>query len=397
MITNDIHEFNLGDPDSYFNVISAYPAQNDDGDPEEGEVSVMMRWNDVWGSSEVDYDIYLYSYDYANDDIIGYPDNPVGSSVDIQDGDDYPIEQIIVDLENYEDEKYYALVVRKKSGEVVRDLEIYLSGTTTFRPFNNSDTAIATSGSSLTEPADVESVLAVGAIFYEDWANGPQEEFCSQGPTNNWSGVPARTKPDISGPDGTSTYTFGHEAFFGTSASTPHVAGAAALILSLHPDYSQAEIRSYIQRNTVDMGADGKDNLYGWGRMNLVVDASVPDNNNSDGDGGGCFIATAAYGSYMEPHVVVLRQFRDDILLKSSLGKAFVELYYRYSPPAADFIATHNDLRSMARWGLLPMVCMSRLALAFGINAVLAVLALTTILICLTVFMLFKKRKFNFC
>ncbi|GEM_PF-1973044 len=394
---DDTHEFKQGDPDSYINVISAYPAQNDDGDPEEGEVSVMMRWNDDWGSSNVDYDIYLYSYDYENDEIID-PDSPVGSSTDIQDGDDYPIEQIIIDLADYEGEKYYAIVVKKKSGEDVTDLEIYLSGTTTFRPFNNSNTAIATSESSLTEPADVESVLAVGAIFHEDWANGPQEDFCSQGPTNNWSGVPERTKPDISGPDGTSTYTFGYEAFFGTSASTPHVSGAAALILSLHPDYGPAEIRSYIQRNAVDMGADGKDNMYGWGRMNLVIDADIPDNNDSDGGGGGgggCFIATAAYGSYMEPHVVVLRRFRDNILLKNSWGKAFVEFYYRHSPAAAGFIAEHDFLRAMARWGLLPMVWMSQMALAFGIRAVLAVLALTCALICLTAFVFLKRYRYR--
>jgi subtilisin family serine protease len=396
---DDVHEFKQGDPKGYFNVIGAYPAQNDDGEPEIGEVSIMMRWNDSWYGADVDYDLYLFSYNYETDEIIGYPDNPVGSSTNIQSGEyyDQPIEQIIIDLNDNAGNQYYALVVKRKSDEtVLTDLEIYLSGTTTFLPFNNSDSAIATSESSMTEPADVEGVLSVGAIYYEDWAAGPQESFSSQGPTNGWEGSFARIKPDISGPDGTSTNTFGKEAFFGSSASTPHVAGAAALILQLHPDYGPAQLMSYIQTNAIDMGDGGKDNLYGWGRMNLVVDAAVPDDdNNSDGDdsggGGGCFIATAAYGSYMEPHVVILRQFRDIILLKSSWGKEFVELYYRYSPPAADFIAKHDILRAMARWGLLPVVWMSQIALHLGLKGILVALASISALVFLVSALLYRR------
>lgn len=74
------------------------------------------------------------------------------------------------------------------------------------------------------------------------------------------------------------------------------------------------------------------------------------------GGGGGCFIATAAYGSYLAPEVMTLRDFRDQVLLTSRVGQAFVEWYYRISPPVADCIASHESLRGAVRWGLTPFV-----------------------------------------
>ena len=47
----------------------------------------------------------------------------------------------------------------------------------------------------------------------------------------------------------------------------------------------------------------------------------------------------------MEPHVKILRDFRDRFLLGNMAGKGFVRLYYTYSPPIADFIAGHDNLR----------------------------------------------------
>jgi hypothetical protein len=85
------------------------------------------------------------------------------------------------------------------------------------------------------------------------------------------------------------------------------------------------------------------------------------------GGGGGCFIATAAYGSYSERHVLVLRRFRDTCLLTSRTGRAFVNWYYATSPPIADVIRENRLLKTGVRISLLPLVGFSYLCFAIGL------------------------------
>lgn len=69
-----------------------------------------------------------------------------------------------------------------------------------------------------------------------------------------------------------------------------------------------------------------------------------------------CFIATAAFGTPFALEVDVLRTWRDQHLVTSSLGRRLVALYYRMSPPVADFIATRPAFKRVTRWLLTPLV-----------------------------------------
>lgn len=84
--------------------------------------------------------------------------------------------------------------------------------------------------------------------------------------------------------------------------------------------------------------------------------SNTPPPSEGGKSGGGCFIATAAYGSYLDPQVVVLRNFRDQVLLQSAAGTAFVKFYYQHSPAIADFIYRHDTLRLFTRWALTPLI-----------------------------------------
>jgi hypothetical protein len=131
---DDIHEFVPGDLDSFFNVIAAYPDQDDDGNPLTSEVTIVMRWND-WPDASVDYDIYLYEMD----DVTGeMSTSPIAYSNAIQDGSQQPIEIIIVDIPDSEDyTHYYGLTVEKPSGAPSGiELELYLGGRSVFIPFD---------------------------------------------------------------------------------------------------------------------------------------------------------------------------------------------------------------------------------------------------------------------
>ena len=85
----------------------------------------------------------------------------------------------------------------------------------------------------------------------------------------------------------------------------------------------------------------------------------------------GCFIATAAFGSPMAGEVRTLRRFRDLHLLTNAPGRRFVALYYRYSPPLADFIRPRPWLRAVFRGLLWPVIWSVRSPASAGAVAML--------------------------
>jgi len=80
---------------------------------------------------------------------------------------------------------------------------------------------------------------------------------------------------------------------------------------------------------------------------------------DSGATGGGCFIATAAFGSYVKPQVKLLREFRDQYLLTNRPGQCFVEKYYKYGPYGANYIERYDWLKSIVRALLMPLVGIS--------------------------------------
>lgn len=86
------------------------------------------------------------------------------------------------------------------------------------------------------------------------------------------------------------------------------------------------------------------------------VSLSIQGTTGGGSGGSGCFIATAAYGSYLDPHVQTLRDFRDRHLLTNQAGRKFVAFYYRHSPAIAAGIARSAILRRATRWVLTPIV-----------------------------------------
>ncbi len=202
---------------------------------------VYLTW-DCWPVTNQDYDLYLYDSSL----------NLVASSTTKQTGTQPPMERIALD--GAESGTYY-LMIKKYSATGDQELKVF-AGSLEYQ----------TAQHSISPPADANGATAVGYINKEDWLSGPQGSRSAQGPTND-----GRTKPDIMGPANISSFTWGTGGY--TSAATPHVSGAAALILSRSPSSTADQLQSALEGWAVDMGVPGKDNIYGSGRLRLLAPA----------------------------------------------------------------------------------------------------------------------------
>jgi subtilisin family serine protease len=129
----------------------------------------------------------------------------------------------------------------------------------------------AMAGGSMADPAASLGAFTVGAVRADGYLDNPVKRFSSQGPTFD-----GRYKPDIAGPDGLSTEAYGGLGFYGTSASTPAVAGALALVLSEDPSLEPSEAALRLQALAITDAAllTAPDPALGAGKAHLPVEAT---------------------------------------------------------------------------------------------------------------------------
>src|SRR3990172_5244217 len=230
-------------------------------------IVVVLQWNDPFDGSSNNYDLFLF------DD----KGNLLDRSVDPQTGgsQDHPIE--IVSFENITLDEFVTVnvVINRVSGSP-QTLEMNFNGRIIVEDFN-----VPTDGV-FGHPA-VKDAIAVGAVpattdKFCSSASGPNEveDFSSQGPSTIFftpgglSILPPerRPKPDVVAPDGiliSGAGGFGGQdgIFCGTSASAPHVAGVAALILSKNPNLQPIELGDAIKNTAfpLNLVASLSDNL----------------------------------------------------------------------------------------------------------------------------------------
>ncbi len=219
-------------------------------------ITVYLRWDD-WTSVTQDLDLTLVrctadwmscaNYDWSWDYQDGSPgQTPTEAIFSVTSGDD----------------AFYLLAVKNWNTTWYVDFElISIEWSLEFQVYARS----------IANLADAPGAMTVAAL--DVVSPYPQESYSSEGPTNGPGGTIGGgfIKPDIAAFANVSTESYGPgpTGFNGTSAATPHVAGAAALIKSAYPSYTPDQIQTYLETNAVDMGPGGMDTLFGYGRLLL--------------------------------------------------------------------------------------------------------------------------------
>lgn len=219
---------------------------------------IALKW-DSWPVTALDYDLYLTrTSDGAH----------VAFSTTDQNGIQLPTELVCHANASGQAEQY-AVGIRHAEAPtgVTPQLDLFVY------PSPNLEHQVP--AGSVTEPGSSSFAMAVGAVC---WRTNALESFSSQGPT-----IDGRLKPDIAGPDWVSSFSYGpfggcgaRTGFAGTSASTPHVAGAAALIKGANPSFGPNELQAYIEARALDLGLPGRDAQYGVGKLTLGASPRPP-------------------------------------------------------------------------------------------------------------------------
>ncbi|OQW91157.1 MAG: hypothetical protein BWK78_05365, partial [Thiotrichaceae bacterium IS1] len=248
--SNNLHNFGQNDINPFFcdsTYTQCFPI------PVGKSIKVFLRWEDSWTAPIQDYALFLVRFNNGTWET-------VASSNNLQNGGfgQIPTEQVIFtsDLATV-----YGIAIQRVSSNRNVNLEVFVPHIT-LTP--------STPERSLANLADVPSAMTVAAVDVN--SPYPQESYSSEGPTNGPGGsaTGGSKKPDISGYANVSTSSYPPiDQFNGTSAATPHVAGAAALVWQAFPSYTPAQVQSFLETKAIDLGTSGKDTQFGMGRLYL--------------------------------------------------------------------------------------------------------------------------------
>ncbi len=221
--------------------------------PDDSVICGFLRW-DEWPNAVSDFDLALVS---------SGSNTLLAISEDEQSGSQPPFEGLCVEQSSGSDLRvYWAIVGYRVSTSPQLDLVSWSP------PLEYSVAA-----GSIAAPATSSAAFAVGALC---WQSRQIEPYSSQGPT-----IDGRVKPDIMGHDSVSGATYGTfdgscpSGFAGTSASSPEVAGAAAIVRQAFPTYGADQVRQYLVGHARDLGTAGVDNTYGAGELQLPAPPDV--------------------------------------------------------------------------------------------------------------------------
>ena len=222
---------------------------------------VYARWDD-WDDVNQDFDLWLLRWNGSSWDIISKSENGQNGGPG-----QTPTEEARVTT--FGASAPYGFLIKKSSATRSVNFEIFAP------KINRLDEILH--ARSLCDLADAPDAMTVAAV---DVNTHLQESYSSEGPTNGPGGTATGgfTKPDISAYANVSTESYKPDLpyrFNGTSAATPHVAGAAALVLSAFPSFSPDQLQSFLENRAIDMGSPGMDNQFGHGRLYLGVPPSI--------------------------------------------------------------------------------------------------------------------------
>lgn len=249
-----------------------------------------------------------------------------------------------------------AITVTLLTDSTAEDTEAYFLNLTA--PTGGARLAASTATTSIVDVAAGPGTLSFlnDSSVHDEEVGAPMDVFLSR--TGGSSGIVSVDYFTVSG-----TATSGSD-FDATSGTVTWTDGDATLKMITIPmrndDRSEGDERFTIELSNPAGGAT-------LGATSVMT-IRITDNENAPpigedevpAGGGGCFIATAAFGTPMAEEVRYLRAFRDRHLLTNDPGRAFVRFYYAYSPPIADYLRRHDSLRAMVRAGLRPLIELSR-------------------------------------